>query len=85
MAPGHATTRARRGGAPRARGRGPRPSGDVCAEHLRIEGSPEPRGVPSSEAGPSQNGTCSGGGISDRAVAGEVLYVIFGWGGPDSV
>ena len=50
MAPGQETPRARRGGAPRARGRSSRPSGDVCAEPLRLEGSPETRGVPSSGA-----------------------------------
>jgi len=44
------------GGAPRAGGHSPRPSGDVCAEPLRLEGSPETRGVPSLGAGPSQNG-----------------------------
>ena len=60
MAPGHETPRARRGDAPRVGGRGPRPSYDVCAEPLRLESSPESRGVPSSGAGPSQNGTCSG-------------------------
>ena len=41
MAPGHETPRARQGGAPRARGRSPRPSGDACTEPLRLEGSPE--------------------------------------------
>ena len=43
------------GGAPRAGGRSPRPSDDVCAEPLRLEGSRETRGVLSSGAGPSQN------------------------------
>ena len=85
MAPGREPPRARRGGAPRAGGRSPRPSGDVCAEPLRLEGSPETRGVPSSGAGPSQNGTCSGGGMVGRAGPGEVLQVIFGSGGPESV
>ena len=46
MAPGHETPRARPGGAPRAGGRSPRPSGDVCAEPLRLEGSPEPEAFP---------------------------------------
>ena len=68
------------GGAPRAGGRSPRPSGDMCAEPLRLEGSPETRGVPSSGAGPSQNGTCSGGGIGRKIRAGRstVNYFRFG-------
>ena len=72
--------RARRGGAPRAGGRSPRPSGDVCAESLWFEGSPETRGVPSSGAGPSQNGTCLGGGIGSKIRAGRstVNYFRFG-------
>ena len=81
MAPGHKKTpRARQGGAPRARGRSPRPSGDVCAKPLRLEGSPETRGVRSSGAGPSQNGTCSGGGIGRKSRAGRstVNYFRFG-------
>ena len=41
--PGTRTPLARRGGVPRARGRSPRPSGDVCAEPLHLEGSPEIR------------------------------------------
>ena len=57
MAPGDETPRARQGGAHRAGGRSPRLSDDVCAEPLRLEGSPETRGVPCSGAGPSQNGT----------------------------
>ena len=57
MAPGYETSRARHGGAPRSWGRSSRPSCDVCAEPMRLEGSPKPRGVPSSGAGPSQNGT----------------------------
>ena len=73
MAPGHETPRARQGDAPRAGGRSPRPSGDVCAEPLRLEGSPETRGVPSSGAGPSQNGTCSGVSSVGRSGPGEVL------------
>ena len=73
MAPGHETPRARRGGAPWTGGRSPRPSGDVCAEPLRLEGSPETRGVPSSGAEPFQNGTCSGGGIGRKTCPGEVL------------
>ena len=58
----------------------PSPSGDVCAEPLRLEGSPETRGVPSSGAGPSQNGTCSGGGIGRKIRAGRsaVNYFRFG-------
>ena len=60
MAPGRETPRARRGGAPRAGGRRPRLSGDVCVEGLRLEGSSETRGVPVLGAGPSENGTCIG-------------------------
>ena len=63
LAPGHEPPRARWGGAPRAGGRSLRPSGDVCAEPLHLEGSPETRGVPSSGAGPSKNCECSGSGI----------------------
>ena len=79
MAPEHETPRARRGGAPRAGGRSPRPSGDVC-EPLRLEGSPETRGVPLFGAGPSQDGTCSGGGIGRkiRAERSTVNYFRFG-------
>ena len=77
MAPGREPPRARRGGAPRAGGRSPRPSGDVCAEPLRLERSPETRGVSSSGAGPSQNGTCSGVAICRKTRAGRsaVNYV----------
>ena len=71
MAPRHETPRARRGGDPRAGGRSPRPSGDVCAEPSRLKGSPETQGVPSSGAGPSQNGTCSGGGVGRKSRAGK--------------
>ena len=73
MAPGHETPRAHWGGAPRAGGHSARPSGDVCAVPLLLEGSPEIRGVPSSGAGPSQNGTCSGGGVGRKSGLGEVL------------
>ena len=57
MAPGHETPHSCQGGVLRAGGRSPRLSDDVCAEPLRLEGSPETRGVPCSGAGPSQNGT----------------------------
>ena len=80
MPPGDETPRARRGGAPRAGGRSPRPSGDVCAEPLPLEGSPETRGVPSSGAGPSQNGTCSGGGIGRKIRAGRSTVNDFRFG-----
>ena len=53
MAPGRETPRDRRGGAPRAGGCRPRPADDVCAEPLRLEGSPGTRGVPVLGAGPS--------------------------------
>ena len=58
-------------GAPRAGGRSPRPSGDVCAELLRLECSPDTRGVPSSGVGPSQNEACSGCGIARNCRAGR--------------
>ena len=77
-APGHETPRARRGDDPRAGGRRPRPSADVCAEPLRHEGSPETRGVLSSAAGPSQNGTCSGGGIGRKSRGSTMKYFRFG-------
>ena len=80
MASGHETPRARQGGAPRAEDRSPHPSGDVCAEPLRLDVSPETRGVPSSGAGPSQGGTCLGGGIGRKIRAGRstVNYFRFG-------
>ena len=71
MAPGDETPRAHQGGTPRAGGRSPRPCGDVCAEPLRLEASLETRGVPSSGAGPSQNGTCLAGGIGSKIRAGR--------------
>ena len=79
-APGHETPRARRGGVPSAGGRSPRPSDDVCAEPVRLKGSPETRGVPSSRAGPSQNGTFSGDGIGGKIRVGRraVNYFRFG-------
>ena len=81
MAPGRETPRDRRGGAPRAGGCRPRPADDVCAEPLRLEGSPGTRGVPVLGAGPSQNGTCLGGGTGRkiRAGRGTVNYFRFGW------
>ena len=80
LAPGHEPPRARWGGAPRAGGRSLRPSGDVCAEPLRLEGSPETRDIPSSGAALSQNRTCSGGGIGSKIRAGRsaVNYFRFG-------
>ena len=80
MAPGHETPLARQGGAPRAGGRSPRLSGDVCAEPLRLEDSPDTRGVPSSGDGPSQNGTCSGGGIGRKIRAGRSTVNCFRFG-----
>ena len=77
MAPGQEIPRARRWGAPRAGGRSPRPSGDVCAEPLPLEGSPETRGVPSSGAGPSQNGTCLGHVIGRKIRAGRSTVIFF--------
>ena len=77
MAPGHETPRTRRGCAPRAWGRSPHPSGDVCGEPLRLEGSPETRGVPFSGAGSSQNETCSGGGIVNKSRAGRSTANMF--------
>ena len=80
MALGHETPRARRRSAPRAGGRCLNPFGDVCAEPLRLEGLPETRGVPSSGDWPSQNVTCSGGGIGRTIRAGRnaVNYFRFG-------
>ena len=46
-------------------------SDDVCADPLRFESSAETRGVPSSGAGPSQNGTCSGSGIGRKIRVGR--------------
>ena len=71
MAPRHEAPRVRQGGDSRAGDRSPRPSGDVCAEPLRLKVSPESRGVPSSGTGPSQNGACSGGGISRKIRTGR--------------
>ena len=80
MAPGHENPRARQRGAPRAGGRSRHPSDGVCTEPLHLEGSPETRGDPSSGAGPSQNGKCSGGGIGRKSRAGRstVNYFRFG-------
>ena len=77
MVPGDETPRARQGGAPSAGGRNARPSDDVSAEPLRLDVSPETRGVPSSGAGPSQNRTCSGGGISRKTRAGRSTVIYF--------
>ena len=68
------------GGVLLGRGGSPRPSGDVCAEPLRLEGSPETRGVPSSGAGPSQNGNCSRGGIGRKSRAGGSTTHYFRFG-----
>ena len=85
MAPRHETPRARRGGTSQAGGRSQRPSGDMCAEPLRLEGSPKTRCVPSSEAGRSQKGTCSDSGIGRTSRAGIIAVNIFGSGVPESV
>ena len=69
--PGLETPRARQEGVPRAKGRSPRPSGDVRAEPLRLEGFPQTRGVPSSGTGTSQNGTCLGAGIGRKTRGGK--------------
>ena len=52
----------------------------TCPEALRLEGSPETRGVPSSGDGPSQNFKCSGGGIGRKIRPGRstVSYFWFG-------
>ena len=74
------TPHAHQGGDLRAGGLSPRPSGDVCAEPLRVEGSPETRLVPTSGAGPSQNGTCSGGGIGRKSRAARCNVFLFRFG-----
>ena len=79
---GNETPQAHQGGAPRAGGRSPHPSGDVCAEPLRLEGSPETRGVPFSGAGPFTNGTCLGGGIGSEIRAGRSTATCFRFGKP---
>ena len=68
---GQETPRARRGGCSSDGGRSLPPSHAVCAEPLRLEGSPKTRAVLSSGAGPSQNGMCSGGGIGRTSRAGR--------------
>ena len=80
MAPAHETPRARQGGAPRPGGHSPHRSSDVCAEPLRVGDYPEARGVPSSGAGPSQNGTCSGGGTGRKIRAGRSIVNYFRFG-----
>ena len=80
IALGHETPRARRGGAPRAGGRTPRFFGDLCAGPLRLEASPETRGVSSSGAGPSQNSTCSRDGIGRKVLAGRSVVNYFRFG-----
>ena len=78
--------RARRGGAPRAGGWSPRPSADVCAEPLLLDGSPETRGVPSSGAGPPPESNVFGGVVSvGGAGPGQVVLLIFASGGLESV
>ena len=79
MASGDETPRARQGGAPRAGGRSPRPSGEVC-QAPAPQSSLQTRGFPSSGAGPSTNGTCLGGGIGSKIRAGgsTVNYFRFG-------
>ena len=42
--------------------------------------SPETRGIPSSRAGPSQNGGCSGGGIGRKILAGRSTVIYFRFG-----
>ena len=59
------------GGCSSGRGRSLRPSRDVCAELLRLEGFLETQGVPSLEARPSYYGRCLGGGIGSKARAGK--------------
>ena len=66
------------GGAPRAGGRSPRPSDDVCAEPSRLESSLETRGVARSGAGPFQNRSCCGGGIGGKIRARSKNYFRFG-------
>ena len=77
LAPGYEILRACLGGDPRAGWRGPRPSGDVCAKPSRLEGYPEARGVPSSGAGPSHNGTFLAGGIGRKSRAGKSAVFSF--------
>ena len=73
MAPGLESPRARQGGVPRAKGRSPHPSGDVCAEPFVLEGSPETRGVPSSGLGPPRTERVRGVASVGRSESGEVL------------
>ena len=80
MAPGDETPRARQGCAPRAGSCSQRPSGNVRAEPLRLEGSPETLGFPPSGAGPSQNGTCLECGIGRKIGAGRSTVVYFRFG-----
>ena len=76
MVRGHEILRARQGAAPRAGGRSPSPSGDIWAEPLRLDGSPETRGVPSSGAGPSRTERIRGVASVGRSRPGEVLYIV---------
>ena len=71
--PRHETPRARQGGAPRAEGCSPCPPGDVCAEPVRLEGSPETRGIPSPGLGHPRTERFQGVASVGRSGPGEVL------------
>ena len=73
MAPGHKTPRARRGVATRARGRSPRPSGNVCAEPLRLEDSPETQAFPPRGLSPPRRERARGMASVGRVGPGELL------------
>ena len=80
MARGDETPRAHQGGAPRARGRRPCPSGDVCAEPLRLEVIWKPDAFPLRGLGPPRTERVWGVASVARSGPGDVLYIIFGSG-----
>ena len=73
MARGDETPRAHQGGVPRAEGRSPRPSGDLCAEPLRLELLSKPEAFPLRGLGPSRTERVWGLASVARSGQGEVL------------
>ena len=86
MAPGHETQCARRGDSPRAWGPSPRPSGDLCAEPLRLEGPlRKPEAFPLRGLSRPRTERVRGVASVGRSGPGEVLKINFGSGRPESV
>ena len=73
---GAETLRAHQGGAPRAGGRSPRPSRDVCAEPLRLEVLWKPKAFPLLGLGPPRTERVWGVASVARSGAGELLFAV---------